>query len=1267
MLFLRIFSRMRRLRVRGSLATLVVTLLAAPLISAAPLITEFMASNSSTLNDEDGDSSDWIEFFNPDGTAVDLGGYYLTDDATNLTKWQFPTPTSLAPSTFLVVFASDKDRAVSGSQLHTNFKLTSNGEYLALVDPDGTTVIDEYAPSFPVQFQDFSYGLQQLGNTSDETLFGETEACTALVPTNGALGTTWTGVGFNDAGWLAGTMGVGYERSNGYQTLIDIDVENQMYNQNTSVYIRVPFNLTNASEVVALTLKVKNDDGFVAYLNGTEVAGARDPANPAWDSAATGDHPDGSATSFQNFNISAFVGSLNEGANVLAIHGLNRNPTSSDMLIRAELEGTRLTNPQLGGEGYLLTPTPGAVNGFELGLPASEVAFSHPSQTFFTTFALSLGGAAAGQTIRYTTDGSAPTATSTAYSSPISISATTQVRAKIFNGEGASGPGATETYLYLNSDIRTFKTNLPIVILDNFGSGRPNSTTTMFMAIIRPDEAGDGLAEITDTFEVATRGTMKVRGSSSSGWPKYSMTIEAWDADDMDQNIEPLDFPREADWVLNSKYQFDRALMRNDLAYRLSNDLGEYAVRTRHVEVINNTGGGNLSYSSDYFGVYSWMEKIKRDNDRVDVSRIDPTDSVEPEVTGGYLFKEDRLDPGDSGFNVSGAGRLAHVYPKEDDITSAQTSWLTSYLNEFDAAVNASNWTHPTNGKHFTEYIKVDAWLKHHWVNTICMNVDGFRLSGYYYKDRNGLVGAGPVWDFDRSMESTDGRDNNPQAWDGTGDSSQTWDDSRYPWWGEALQNPDFRQLHTDLWQRERDGGALSWTNIESIIDGFNAELNSFVANSGGIASTAQARNFAEWTSVPPRNGSHAGEITILKNWLQTRGTWIDSQYTARPSFTVAPGLVNAGTNVSFSGAGGTVYYTIDGTDPRLSGGGISGSASSSTPINVSSSTVIIARARSGSDWSGPIQGTFLVGPLANASNLIITEIHYAPQGPQNSTELAVTSDPSDFEFMELMNVSLTDTIDLTDVHFENGIDFTFTGTAVTSLAPGERVLIVRNQAAFEARYGTTHSSRIAGEFANLSRLDNAGETIQIVDGLGIDIVNFAYNDQVPWPLDAGLPGYSLVFIHDGTLPAGYDQAANWRSSVDLGGNPNGSDAAPLVGNPLADDDEDELLALLEHALACSDSDSTEGHDAYESALQSLVINEVPGTYLTLIFQRNLRADDVLMEVESGTTLAGLATGGMVLHSETNNGDGTSTVVYRSSTPVLTEARIFTRISASMR
>ncbi len=128
-----------------------------PLTRAEPLISEFMAANSRTLSDSDGAYSDWIEIHNPDAVTVDLTGWYLSDSASNKTKWQFPA-ISLPPGGYVVVFASSKNRRDPLAPLHTNFSLSASGEYLGLTKPDGVTVVSEFAPSYPPQADDVSYG-----------------------------------------------------------------------------------------------------------------------------------------------------------------------------------------------------------------------------------------------------------------------------------------------------------------------------------------------------------------------------------------------------------------------------------------------------------------------------------------------------------------------------------------------------------------------------------------------------------------------------------------------------------------------------------------------------------------------------------------------------------------------------------------------------------------------------------------------------------------------------------------------------------------------------------------------------------------------------------------------------------------------------------------------------------------------------------------------------------------------------------------------------
>ena len=176
-----------------------------PGLLAAPVISEFMAANKKVLADEDGTYSDWIEIHNPDADAVNLAGWRLTDTATNLSNWVFPSMT-LAPGEFRLVFASSKNRTNPAGTLHTNFALSASGEYLALISPAGV-VATEFAPSFPPQEDDVSFGSQ----FSSSTLVASGQAARYLVPANASPALAeWTAPGFNDTLWKQGPTGLGF-------------------------------------------------------------------------------------------------------------------------------------------------------------------------------------------------------------------------------------------------------------------------------------------------------------------------------------------------------------------------------------------------------------------------------------------------------------------------------------------------------------------------------------------------------------------------------------------------------------------------------------------------------------------------------------------------------------------------------------------------------------------------------------------------------------------------------------------------------------------------------------------------------------------------------------------------------------------------------------------------------------------------------------------------------------------------------------------------
>ena len=180
-------------------------------------------------------------------------------------------------------------------------------------------------------------------STTETVLVPEGAAKRVLVPT-AAVSDAWrTDPAFNDTAWQSGSGGVGYERSTGYEKLFSINVQNQMYSKNATCYIRIPFNVTADAlqGLTSLVLKVRYDDGFVAYLNGAEVQRASFNGTPAWNSVASTSHLDNDAMVFESFDISGRIGSLHTGTNLLAIQGLNEATANSDFLISVELSGSK--------------------------------------------------------------------------------------------------------------------------------------------------------------------------------------------------------------------------------------------------------------------------------------------------------------------------------------------------------------------------------------------------------------------------------------------------------------------------------------------------------------------------------------------------------------------------------------------------------------------------------------------------------------------------------------------------------------------------------------------------------------------------------------------------------------------------------------------------------------------------------------------------------------------------------------------------------------
>ena len=293
-------------------------------------MSEFLTNNKRGITDEDNDYSDWIEITNTTNTNVNLEGWHLTDNSSNLTKWTFP-PIDIAANNQLIVFASGKNRRLPNSELHTNFSLNSDGEFLALTKPDGISIAKSF--TYPEQKEDISYGNST--KVFDAAVILSSSPAKWLIPENSVQ--EWNETDYDDSSWAMGNLGIGYDISSDYDPFFETDVRAQMRDSQTSIYIRAPFQIKNPELVSNIQLQMNYDDGFIAWINGKQIASSNAPVIPEWNARATSSHRDSEAIQKLTIPIDFQPNELAKGRNVLAIQGLNRSPSNSDFLILPEL------------------------------------------------------------------------------------------------------------------------------------------------------------------------------------------------------------------------------------------------------------------------------------------------------------------------------------------------------------------------------------------------------------------------------------------------------------------------------------------------------------------------------------------------------------------------------------------------------------------------------------------------------------------------------------------------------------------------------------------------------------------------------------------------------------------------------------------------------------------------------------------------------------------------------------------------------------------
>jgi hypothetical protein len=1317
-------------------------------LSTTPLITEFMASNDSTLADGDGNYSDWIEIYNPTSTTIDLAGWHLTDDSNNLDKWTFPSrPQSvLDPGEYLVVFASGQPTEAyvdSSGALHTDFALSAEGEYFALTDPS-EMVIHEFAPSFPAQTPDASYGIVQ----ESSTLVASDAPTTVHIPTNGSLGLSWTTAAFDDSSWISGTSGVGYEQGGGaitataygtfvgavgsqqyggslgmdfdvnfpitvsqlgvfdsgsnglsrtitsqiwsrngnsgsllasltftpgnpgtlvggdrfkplgsplilppgsytvvaygygvgepngnaaeggpldsqktlndgggrisfvgssrygnagsfpstqdsvganrysagtfqyqisaYDEYIATDVETFMRNVNASAYARYEFSLADPNLFTALTLNAQYNDGFAAYLNGTLVATRNSPGSLTWNSAATTERTALQSTTPESINLTAHLGLLNAGNNVLAIHALNNSVNDGAFLILPQLTANQaLGIPE---HKYFDNPTPGSPNDANSTFDGfvDEVTASVKRGFFTSPFNLTLSSTP-GATIRYTTNGIPPTSTTgTVYTGSIPINSTTTLTAVAFKNGLRDSAAVTNTYLFLDD-----------VVLQ---SGTPTdypSDWNGYAADYDISQSSSHLPLIAGNPGLTVPQARDAIKNSLLSIPTLSIVIPEDDLFDSSTGIYANPAARGDNWERAASIEY--ILPDGSEGFQIngglqimgftSRNLGFNPKLSMRVVFKNEYGPSRLNYpffentSVDSFNTIA-LRANARDNWSFSGSRAGAT----------YLKDEfAKLTQADMGA-LATSGKFVHLYINGiywglyNPTERPDGDFATDYLGSSSAGYDAVKFCAPE------EAVDGDT-IKWDELRTLARAGLGSDAAYQFIQGNNPDGTRNPAYQVLLDVDSfidfiINGQYIGSEDWPGNyyairdrGPDSKgfqffTWDndlaftsnkvqtDPGHTWWMQSpgeidiaiRANPEYRLRFADrVHELYFNDGALTPTasiaRWNGLADGVREAL---IAESARWGDT--------YGSLYTPNNQWETAISSVANYLATRSDDVLNDLRAHglypnveaPTFNQQGGQVTHGFDLTISAPGSSIFYTLDGSDPRDPGGWISTSAIqySVSPIDITEGVTIRARAVSGGQWSAVNNATFTINTLADVTNLRLTELHYHPAAPSTAEINAGFTDEDEFEFIELHNIS-NEPIELKNVTASGGIDLTFTNSTV--LAPGERVVLVENQPAFEFRYGLM--PRIVGKWSG--KLANNGEMITLSDAGGQIIHQFTFLDgndpgEEEWPTEPDGNGPSLVVID---TEGNYNDGTNWKASNVVNGTPGSDEPAPILGD----------------------------------------------------------------------------------------------------------------------
>jgi len=970
-----------------------------------------------------------------------------------------------------------------------------------------------------------------------------------------------------------------------YRLLINTDLQAQMAGVNASAYVRLPFFLANPS-VETLSLLMQYDDGFIAFLNGQEIARRNAPASPQWNSSATAEHFNAQALVFEEINVSAYRNLLQSGNNLLAVHALNRSAADPDFLVVPELGEYSVVNTS---NAFFATPSPGALNSAGAVAIVSDTKFSMDRGLYTTPFSLVITTATAGATIRYTTNGSSPSLTNgITYAGPLGITGTRVVRAAAFKDGFLPSNVDTHTYLFLNDVIRQSTNGAPPpgwpsswgantvdygmdpdVVNNPVYSGQMSNSLASIPSYsivtelenlfdpvtgIYANPSQDGLAwerpasleliypDGQEGFQVNCGIRLRGGYSRSTGNPKHAFRLFFRSA----YGDAKLSYPIFASQGGAESFDaFDLRTFQNyswsfEGDYRFIGLRDQFCRDTQFAQGQQAERGDfcHLYINGQYWGLFNTAER--------------PEASYGESYFGGRKEDYDVVKvASDSGYNVYATDGNMDAWLR---LWQAATNGFASDAAYFGVqGLNVDGTPNPA----YENLLDVDNLISYMRVSFFTGNIDapisaflGDSSPNNFYavRNRTGLFGGFRFLQHDGEHtllhESSLGNNNELQrnrtgpfpAGDPTQQGAATGFSKSNPHYllTRLTANAEFRMRLADHIQKQFFNGGVFTTEAcrVRLLSRSNEIYHAVIAESARWGDSKRAtpltRN-VEWTTELNRvYGDYFGQRPGIVLGQFTAKGWFPS--VTAPSFSQYGGTVNSGFQLTITAPAGIIYYTRDGSDPRSLGGAIAPAALAySGPLTFNQSAQVKARVLNAGTWSALTEATFYL--IQNFTNLLITEIMYHPPGTTNL-------DGDEFEFIELKNVASTN-LELSGVRFSEGIGFTF--PVGTFIAPGQFMVLVSNPAAFTNKYPAV---TVGGVYTN--RLSNGGETVTLNHVTGTPIFSVPYGTRPPWPLTADGSGFTIVPMNPNANPDPINPV-NWRASSAIGGSPGADDPVSNV------------------------------------------------------------------------------------------------------------------------